>query len=327
MLGALVTSSLGWAPAAQAAEPLPPGIALDGLVVVAVSGGPGIPLPDVDVILTASVAGVPFQTLGATTDDAGRATFAGVGRPTDGPAVTLVAHGTRVTQSVVDGCTFTDRWSGAAHAAGAAGQVDLPISASLAATIDCPPPGPTAPTLAGVIRDVAGGPIAVATAWVSMERSDGATWTGPIHPTANGSFVVRVQPWGTDDEPADLVVRVLGVPTSQRVVGDCRSSDGPLGALSLDVVLAEGFDPDPVIVETRTAELSGVCGVAATPGPAPAATVVGSAPSIGPSITPPPTDAAAAIRGATTTELLPALVVALGMLALLLGWELVRRDA
>jgi hypothetical protein len=307
--------------------PAPAGVVLDGEVVVTVTGGSGIPLPDVIVSLTASTGDAPFQAFDGLTDDDGRAIFSGVGRSDGGPVVTLAATAARTTHELVDGCTFTQHWSGAARDAGAAGTVDLPVTVGLATTVACSAPAADAPLLTGFVLDAAGGPVGLVSAWVAMERADGGRWVGPIGQSAGGGFAVRVQPWGTDDEPARLEVRVIGASTGQRSVGDCTYTDGHLGSLALDVALAEGLDPDPVTITTTVGQQGALCGAVATPGPGSSAPSTGVAPPVGPTITLPPTDAGAAIRGDTGAPLLPALIVALGLAALLLGWELIRRDA
>jgi hypothetical protein len=306
----------------------PPGVALDGQVIVSVTGGPGIPLPGSHVSLRASIADEPFQALEAITDDDGTATFLGVGRGEDGTAVDLVASVARTTYTLVDGCTFSQHWSGSGRGSGgdvAGGTVSLPVATSLTTSVACAPPGPYAPTLSGIVRDEVGAPIAVAAAWLSMTRIDGGTWLGALPTAAGGSFAVPIQPWGTDDDPARLELHVLGVPTRQRVVGDCIHTEGPAGSLVIDVALADGLDPDPVIVVTAVGDLSVVCGVVAAPSPV--ATPDPDAPDPGPAITLPPTDVAAIVDGGSGSPILPALVAALGAFALLLGLALIRRDA
>ena len=334
MLVAFAAAGLGLAPGAQAADPVvpgaapvPAGVALDAHVVVTVASGSGIPLPDVIVSLTAAANDVPFQALDGVTDDDGRAVFDGVGRSDGGPVVTLTAAAVRVTHELVDGCTFTQHWSGTARTASAAGTTHLSVTGGLATSVACAAPGPDAPTLTGFVRDASGAPVAIETAWLTMERADGGRWIGSIAPSPVGSFAVRVQPWGTDDEPARVEVRVIGAPTSERTDGSCTYTDGHLGSLELEVALVEGLDPDPVTITTTVGQQSAVCGAVATPDPGASAPGPGAAPLTGPSITLPPTDAAATIRGDGHAPLLPALIVALGLAALLVGWELARRDA
>jgi hypothetical protein len=313
--------------------PVPAGIEPDGTVVVTVVGaGSGIPLAAAEVTLTATSDDGPFQSFAGATDDDGRVTFAGVGRPAGATAVTFVAAVAHATSSLADGCTVSDQWSGSEQAPGAAGTVQIVLAAGLSSTITCPPPGPDAPVLGGAIIDASGAAVTVGTAWLTMTRSDGARWVDRIEPGVDGSFAVRLQRWGSEDDPAALEIHVLGVPTGTRTIGDCVHTDGEVGSLSLDVALAEGFDPDPVTVVTATGELHSVCGVVATPAPgADPEPAVGSAPSggplVGPSITLPPTDAAASIGRPGHAPLLPALVVALVALAPLVGWALIRRDA
>jgi hypothetical protein len=310
-----------------AGTPVPAGVALDAQVVVTVASGPGIPLPDVIVSLTASAGEVSFQSFDGVTDDDGRTVFDGVGRSDGGPFVTLAVSAVRTTHELVDGCTFTQHWSGTARDEGAAGTTALPVTVGLATSVACAAPAPEAPTLTGFVRDAAGAPVAIATAWLTMERADGGRWVGSIGPGPDGSFAVRIQPWGTDDEPAHLELRVIGSPTGVRSDAACTYTDGHLGSLEFEVALVEGLDPDPVTVTTTVGQQGAVCGAVATPDPGASAPGPGAAPSTGPTLTLPPTDATAAIRGGGHTPLLPALIVALGLAALLLGWELARRDA
>ncbi|HEU0236551.1 MAG TPA: hypothetical protein VFR14_08940 [Candidatus Limnocylindrales bacterium] len=334
MLVAFAAAGLGLAPGAQAADPVvpggtpvPAGVALDAQVVVTVASGSGIPLPDVIVSLTAAADGVPFQALDGVTDDDGRAVFDGVGRSDGGPVVTLAASAARTTHELVDGCTFTQRWSGTARQPSDPAAIELPVTVALATSVACDAPEPGAPILTGFVRDAAGAPVAIATAVLTMERVDGGRWVGSIGPSPDGAFAVLVQPWGTDDEPAHVSVRVVGSPTGTRSDGGCTYTDGHLGSLEFEVALVEGLDPDPVMITTTVGQQSVVCGAVATPDPGVPAPGAGSAPSSGPTITLPPTDAAAAIQGGGHAPLLPALIVALGLAALLLGWELARRDA
>jgi len=334
MLVAFAAAGLGLAPGAHAADPVvpdgtpvPAGVALDAEVVVTVTSGSGIPLPEVIVSLTASAGEVPFQAFDGVTDDDGRAIFDGVGRSDGGPVVTLAASAARTTHELVDGCTFTQHWSGTARQAGSPGPIQLPVTVGLATAVACNAPAAGAPILTGFVRDAAGAPVALATAVVTMERADGGRWVGSIGPSPDGSFAVRVQPWGTDDEPAHLQLRVIGAPTGVRSDGACAYTDGHLGSLEFEVALVEGLDPDQVTITTTVGQQSVVCGAVATPDPGVPAPGAGPAPSTGPTITLPPTDAAAAIRGGGHAPLLPALIVALGLAALLLGWELARRDA
>jgi len=320
--------------------PLPPGIVADGVVLVTVVGGAtAIPLPSLNLTLSATAGGVPFQSLAATTDDDGRATFEGVGRPTANAEVTLAAAVADSTMTLVDGCAVTHHWSGSGREPGAAGTVAIVVPAGLATTIACAPPGPDSPVLTGAIRDASGDAVPVATAWLAMTRSDGARWIGRIEPGANGSFATRLQAWGSDDDPATLEIRVQGAPTATRTAGDCIHTDGPVGRVSLDVALEGGFDPDPVTVVAEIGERSSVCGIAAAPAPGGGSTGAGTptpggspaagalSPASGPSITLPPTDAADALGRAVHEPLLPALVAVLGALALAVGWAVAGRDA
>lgn len=312
-----------------AGGPMPPGVEADGTVVVSVTGdGSGIPLAATGVTLTAVTADGPFQTLSGTTDDEGRATFTGIGRPTGGVPVGLAAAVSQATSVPADGCTTTYQWSGSAHAPGAAGTVEIAVTAGLTATVRCAPPGPEAPVLGGSVVDATGAPVPIAAAWLTMGRSDGARWVGRIEPNPAGQFAARLHPWGSDDDPAEVELHVIGVASGSRTAGDCIYATGEVGRLAIDVALEEGFDPDPVTIVTATADLSSVCGAGATPSPgAGSGTVSVPAPSDGPALTLPPTDAATALVRPTGAPLLPALVGVLGALALLLGWAVVRRDA
>ena len=307
--------------------PAPDGVTLDGEVVVIVTGGSGIPLPEVIVSLTASADGVPFQALDGLTDDDGRAVLGGVGRSDREPVVTVAAAAARTTYDLVHGCTFTQHWAGSAREPIAGATLHLPVLAGLATTVACSAPAADAPSLTGFVRDAAGGPVALTSGLLTMERADGGRWIGSIGSSTGGSFAIRVQPWGTDDEPARLALRVIGAPTAQRTDGECTYIDGHLGSLVVDLALVEGLDPDPVTITTTVGQQSAVCGAVATPPPGGSAPGPGGAPSAGPTITLPPTDAAAAVRGDGHAPLLPALIVALGLVALLVGWELIRRDA
>jgi hypothetical protein len=308
---------------------IPPGVEPDGAVIVSVtSEGSGIPLAATGVTLTATTADGPFQSLAGTTDDEGRATFSGVGRPTGGVPVTLTAAVSFATSVPADGCTTTYQWSGSARAPGAAGTVEIAVSAGLAATVSCAPPGPDAPVLTGSVVDASGAPVPIAAAWLAMSRSDGARWVGRIEPTAGGQFAARLHPWGSDDDPAEVELRVVGVASGSRTAGDCTYTTGEVGSLAIEVALGEGFDPDPVTIVTTTGDLSSVCGASATPSPGTGSgTVSVPAPSDRPALTLPPTDAAAVLAQRAGTPLLPALVAVLGALALVLGWAVVRRDA
>lgn len=227
------------------------------------------PLGGVVVELTAFVSSAadPVFTASLSAGDDGTVTFDDVPRAVGADAVSVTAEATLIDTMTVDGCTIAERWSGASESVAVAADTAVEVAASREQTATCMPPGPDAPVLHGIILAPDGRPLVPRVATVSMQRADGGAWDGAITVADNGSFAVRVEPWGTADEPADLVVRVTGATTGSETEGDCTYELAPAGSVVRRVELAGGDDPAPVTVVTDIARVSGVCGTTGSPTP------------------------------------------------------------
>ncbi len=293
--------------------------AFDGHVaVLVVDGGTRAPVGGADVRLTARGAtGASIQQLEGPTGADGRVTFDGVARGDAGLALSIVA--TRTELDARDGCTFKRTWAGSADAT-AASEVAVIVETAEEAAARCDPPGPGSRLLRGTVLDRAGRPFPGDVASVVMGRADGGTWSGSFAVAPDGSFAVPVEPWGTAATPATIDVVIDGPATSSSTDGTCTFSWGLVGRFHVDVALADGTPPPALAIVARSEQVAGVCAETAV------ATGPSSTTGTPQTATVPPTDGIADASAATKAPWLPALVVTLGIVTLLMGWEIVRRD-
>jgi hypothetical protein len=298
----LAITLLGGAGSAAGASP-----AVGVVTVTVVDDETHAPLAGADVSLTGfvSTAADPVYEASKTATAAGTATFADVPLTAAGDPVSVSAEATLTDVTKADGCTITQTWSGAGDPVPAAHATTIDVAASREESAICTPPGPDAPVLRGTILGPDGLPFVPERATVSMHRGDGGTWDGRFTVDPDGSFSTRVEPWGTVDEPADLVVHVTGVVVGTETDGDCTYDLAPDASLVREVALAGGADPAPISIVADISRVAGVCGTTGTPAPtgSPKPT---PAPSAGrtsggaatPTTTLPPTDRLAARPGA-----------------------------
>jgi hypothetical protein len=185
----------------------------------------------------------------------------------DGDHVSVAADATLADATTSEGCTITETWSGAADAVPVAATTTIDVAASREQSATCRPPGPDAPVLHGTILGPDGLPLVPEVATVSMRRGDGGMWEAGFSVERNGSFATPVEPWGTADEPADLVVHVTGAVSGTETDGDCTYDLAPDGSLLRHVALADGTEPAPVTIVADIARVAGACGTTGTPSP------------------------------------------------------------
>lgn len=306
---ALLAVGLAWSPGRVAvASP-----AVGTVIVTVVDEETHAPLAGADVSLTGfvSTAADPVYEATKAATGAGTATFADVPLTVDGHAVSVAAAATLSDATTTDGCTITQTWSGAADAVPAAPTTAIDVAASREPSVSCSPPGPDAPLLRGTILGPDGLPFVPTIATVSMRRGDGGSWDGRFTVDDRGSFSTRIEPWGTPEEPADLVVHVTGAVVGTETDGDCTYDLAPDASFIGQVTLADGANPAPITIVADIGRVAGVCGTSGTPAPTrspkPSATAKptptiasgGTGVSATPRPTLPPTDALAGVRRAT----------------------------
>jgi hypothetical protein len=269
----------------------------------------------------------PALSASAMTNEDGVATFTDVPVVVEGHAVSMSVTAALSEATTEDGCTITQAWDGESEATARAGTTAIEVDASRSESADCEPPGPSSPVLAGRVVGPDGAPFAVDAASISMHRADGGSWTSGFDVAADGSFSIRLEPWGTPDAPADLLLHVLGTVVAKDVDGDCTRDYAPEARLDARVQLAAGARLQPLLLQAALVQVGEVCSTRGTPkpttsggpkpttsgGPNPSATAPGTPtahPAGGGRPTLPPTD--------RLTERMPVgeadLVAALGLL-------------
>ncbi|HET9615294.1 MAG TPA: hypothetical protein VFP22_10815 [Candidatus Limnocylindrales bacterium] len=192
------------------------------------------------------------------------------------------------------------------------------------------------PTLAlrGMIVDERGAALADLHLTVSEQQApDGglAGFTATTGP--DGIFSVDLYAWGTDATPADVTIATAPNQRVKEVVDGCtRTYSAIVADHRLLVLEGAAHPPKPLDIVARTALIGEVCGAKGTPAPnsgGSGGSSGGSTHSSRPRVTPPATDARAALGAASTERLGPALVIGFvaGLVAALMLLVGPRRDA
>jgi hypothetical protein len=270
---ALVVAAL-LVPVAVAADP-PDGIVFDGVVNVTVreasaaGAEPGAPIADAEVTLLVTLNDFPegeLQSLTATTQDDGIATFANVARPEgDKPTVHLDAHAHQESSSRDNGCIVGTSWDGAATGIATEGPDELVIAATPSSSISCPP----RPVVRGHVHDAAGHAIRIKSATVSIDApppGKGRTQRLPVD--SKGAFELKLPEWDGNDGPTVLRITVTGAVTGHRTLANgCRQDLAQVGSRISRVALEVEGERLPIDVVTHEAVVAEACDAAGTPRP------------------------------------------------------------
>jgi hypothetical protein len=227
------------------------------------------PVTGAHVTLTGSVAASsePVFEFAALANKDGSATFDDVPLSIDGHLVSVSADASLTETTSADGCTISRTWTGGSEPMPLGPSTAIEVAVSRDTAVACDPPGRDAPIVRGTVLEADGLPFPVDVGTISMHRPDGASWSSELTVGASGSFSSRIEPWGTTDEPADLLVRVIGVVTATETEGDCVYQLAPSAKFAVQVELAGGGSPDPIAIEAKVTRVSGVCGATGTPTP------------------------------------------------------------
>lgn len=293
------------------------------------------PVAGADVALTGSVdtAVDPVYTADRPTGADGKATFVGVPLTAGGEAVRVSADVSLAETTPYDGCTLTRTWTGGSDPTTVEPVTAIEVRASRKDEISCPDPGPGAPVLSGLVVGTDGSPAKIEFGSITMDREDGAHWSAPVAVDATGAFSIAVQPWGTPDAPAHLLLRLTGPVTGTETEGDCTYQVAVQATFERDVELANGGTLERVGLVAQPTRVGGVCSTTGTPSPTGTARPTvrpSSSPATGsggaagtPAPTLPPTDALT--PGRPDRAVAAALVGMLLGLAAVFGWAVLGR--
>lgn len=245
---------------------LPDGVVADATLVVTVLDDQGQPLPYAMVTLLAWTGDetATFWKTGTSTDDQGVVALTDLPRPEDGgPAVTWWVEAYAMEEAAADGCYLVSSWVGIAETTAVAGESTLDVPTTLEQGYgQCSEPGDDAPVLRGTAVGPDGEPLAGSRVDLRMIRADGATWYAFDLVTGDdGSFELRIQPWGTTEAPARIEIEIRGevTRTEPSETEACDLVFSLIASYGADLVLADGGDAEPVALIAAEGELGLVC--------------------------------------------------------------------
>lgn len=183
--------------------------------------------------------------------------------------------------------------------------VGLVLAPTLTVTVQAADAVPTV-VVSGSIVDPDGQPAEVESARVEeFETPDSAAVVTAIDVDPDGTFTVALQEWGSPEQPARALFSAFGPPSEPVFLENgCWEVMTPYGTTEVDIPGAVPTDPVRIVLDRELVD--GLCPpVTATPRPS------------GPSVTLPPTDAAAnVLPGQPAASAVVLLLAAIAVLAL-----------